>query len=208
MGNLYYLYGCGGQISANNYCDQCATPENGRVRGVAFIRYYFEFIDPTDRNEWLAGMASGDIVMIPVVRGTYDGGSAVTADGFGYKTKEIIGINNKLTFSDPVYQINRDFYNQLLQFSGEWKIAFVTGSQVHLVDVPVTVTPTNPITEELTSAVVWVVDVEWGDIVLPRIYDKPEEIFICGEPGDYYDGGGGSGGGAGIFTEQFVPQFV
>jgi hypothetical protein len=207
MSNLYYLYGCDGQIGANNYCDNCAEPEAGRVRGVAFIRYSFDFIDPTDRNEWLTGMANGDIIVVPLVRGTYDGGAPVTADGFGYKTKELIGFNNKLTYVDPIYKLNRDFYN-LIMMSGEWKFAFTTATQVHLVAVPVTVSPLNPITDALGSSVVWSVDVEWGDIVLPEIYDKPEQIFICGEPGDYYDSGGGGGTGYGIFTEQFTPQFV
>jgi hypothetical protein len=207
MSNLYYLYGCDGQLGANNYCDQCAEPEHGRVRGVAFVRYSFDFIDPTDRNEWLSAMASGDVIVVPMVRGVYDGGSPVLADGFGYKTKELIGFNNKLNYLDPIYQLNRDFYNTLMQQQGAWKFAFVTETQVHLIDVPVTISPLNPITEELSSTVSWSIDVEWGDIVLPRIYDKPQEIFICGEPGDYYDAGGG-GYSDGIFTIQFVPQFV
>jgi len=204
MNNLYYLYGCG-ESGANNYCDDCATPEFGRVRSVAYLRYSFEFTDPTNPTEWIDGIASGDIIIIAAVRGTYDGGAAVTADGFGYKTKEFIGLNNKLTYADPVYKHNRDFYNSLLA-SGEWKIAFVTGSQVHIAEVPCMVIALNPIDEDLSSSVVWQVEVEWGDIVLPLIHDMPEGIFQCGEPDEYYGGGGGTTGG--IFTEQFVPQFV
>ena len=172
---IYYPSGCDVLVPAH-LCDPCEAKEKARVSGVAFIRTSFEFVDPTDPVEWQTGLNAEDIILIPEVLGSFDGGSEVESAGYGRQSTNLTGYNFVLNFKDPNYKQNGDYYNALKN-SRAFKVAFVTSSQLHISDDAVSVIPKNPITENLTDDVVWDVTVKWAgpDLVTPG--DIPAGIF-------------------------------
>jgi hypothetical protein len=174
---VYYPSGCGTSVP-DHYCNPCETLEHGRIRSVAFIASDFEFTDPSDPDEWEAGIAAKKIIVIPEVNGTFDGGSEVETAGYGDQQTKLVGYNFQSTFNDPNYKLNADFYNAV-KLSRNYRYAYRTETQVHLTTNTVSIIPKNPVTEDLTSEVVWNVLVKWSEGDLPVPYDMPTGIFTC-----------------------------
>lgn len=172
---IYYPAGCESQIP-DHVCDPCEAREKGRIGSVAYIKKEFEFTDPSNPEEWRTGIEAGDIIIIPEVTGSFDGGSEVEGPGYGRQATSLIGYNFTSNFKDPNYKNNCDFYNGLKN-SRAWRYAYVTETQVHLTTNPVVSIPKNPVTEELNSDVVWDVTVKWSDSNLPCPFPKPAGIF-------------------------------
>lgn len=172
---IYYPSGCE-QAIPPHYCNPCPVPEHGRIRSIAFIDKGFSFIDPSDPTEWQQGIADKKIIIIPQVNGTYDGGSEVEVAGYGDQQTKLTGYNHQLTYNDPDYKHNCDFYNAI-KWTRNYKLAYRTETQVHMVDDIVQVIPKNPVTEETTSEVVWNVLVKWSGEDTPCPYDAPIGIF-------------------------------
>lgn len=174
---VYYPSGCDSEIG-DHYCSPCEPKEHGRVRSVAFIKSGFEFADPSNPTEWQAGIDNKDIIIIPETNGSFDGGSEVEATGYGDQATALVGYNFVLTYNDPNYKLNADFYNAIKR-SRNWRVAYRTETQIHMVDTNVSVVPKNPVAEDITSEVVWNVLVKWSNGDLPIPYDVPEGIFTC-----------------------------
>jgi len=177
MNTLYTLYGCS-EVVPNNLCDDCNTPEPGRLRSVAFIRAGFDFSDPEDATEWLGALAAGNAVVVPSVRGSYDGGSTVEVEGFGWRRKVNVGKEFSAVYTDPGFALNRDFYNYMLT-SGSWRFAFTTENTMSITRVPVSVSPKSKIDDSFSSSVNWEVEVQWADTELPELYTIPVGVFVC-----------------------------
>lgn len=174
---VYYPSGCASSVP-DHYCNPCETPEHGRVRSVAFIASDFEFTNPSDPNEWEDGIANKKIILIPETNGSFDGGSEVETPGYGDQQTKLVGYNFQLTYNDPNYRLNADFYNAI-KLSRSYRLAYRTESLVHLTENTVSVVPKNPVAEDLTSEVVWNVLVKWSEGNLPIPYAVPAGIFIC-----------------------------
>lgn len=174
---VYYPSDCEVEIP-DHICDPCETKEKGRIGSTAFIKTSFEFTDPSDPTEWQTGINVRDIIIIPEVLGSFDGGTEVEGPGYGRQSTSLLGYNFTANFKDPNYKGNCDFYN-LLKNSRAWKFAFKTETQIHITTNPVQVIPKNPVTEELNSDVVWDVTVKWDDQNLPCPFDEPAGIFTC-----------------------------
>lgn len=159
-GSGYYPTTCDNVIPPHN-CDPCLPKEYGRVRAVAFIKNTFDFTNPEDANEWSAGIASGDIVLIPAVHGALADPSEKEGVGYGDTVSTVLGFDFAVTYYDPNYKENCDFYNALKN-SQDWKFMYKSKTLAHLTDVTVTVVPKAPIADELTAEVVWVVMVKWS----------------------------------------------
>jgi hypothetical protein len=175
--DVYYPAGCDVAVP-DHYCNPCDVIEHGRVRSVAFIAKDFVFTDPTDPTEWEAGIADKKIIVIPDVNGSFDGGAPVENAGYGDQQTKLVGYNFSLTFRDPNYKNNADFYNAL-KLSRNYRFGYRTETQVHLTENTVTVVPKNPVGEDLTSEVVWDVEVKWSEGDLPTPNDTPPGIFTC-----------------------------
>lgn len=174
---VYYPTGCDAEIG-NHYCNDCEPAEGGRIRSVAFIADDFEFIDPTSASEWQAGILAKKILIIPKTNGTFDGGSEVEAPGYGDQSTMLTGYNFTLTYNDPNYKYNADFYNSLKRSIG-YRLAFRTQRLIHLTDSTVSVVPKNPVQDDPATRVVWAVTAKWQDSNLPVPYDAPAGIFEC-----------------------------
>lgn len=172
---VYYPAGCEDQIP-DHICDPCEDKESGRVGAAAFILDTFDFSDPTNPAEWQSGINSGEIIVLPNIRGTFDGGAEVEGPGYGRQATEVTGFNYQSNFKDPNYGSNGNFYNKLKN-SKRYRFAFVTASKTHISDTPVSIIPKNPVTENTTDQVVWDVTVKWAqpDLVIP--VDTPPGIF-------------------------------
>lgn len=172
---IYYSDDCESLIP-DHLCDPCEQKEKARVGSVAFIKTSFAFTDPSNPTEWQTGINSGDIIVIPEVLGSFDGGSEVESAGYGRQSTNLTGYNFTSNFKDPNYKQNALFYNTLKN-SRAYKYAFVSETQAHLTDNAVSVIPKNPITENLTDDVVWDVTVKWAGADLPAPFDVPPGIF-------------------------------
>lgn len=174
---IYYPQGCVAEVG-EHFCSNCPEPEHARVRSVAFIANDFQFTDPSSPAEWNAGILAKKIIIIPEVNGSFDGGSEVEGPGYGDQSSKLTGYNYVLTYNDPTYKQNADFYNAIKN-SQNFKFAYRSESLIHMVEVPVSVIPKNPIVEDIAAEVVWNVLVKWSDGDLPIPYDAPAGIFTC-----------------------------
>lgn len=173
--SVYYPSGCDAVIP-QHYCDTCEVTEKGRVSSIAFVKNTFAFVDITDATEWQAGFASGDIILIPFTRGTFDGGAEVESPGYGRQQTRLTGYNFTLQYQDPNYRNNCNFYNAI-KSARNYKVAYATETQIHLSDNVVSVIPKNPVQDDPTTEVVWDVLVKWAGTDLPCPFDLPEGIF-------------------------------
>lgn len=172
---IYYPSGCDQAVPQHD-CNPCEEKEKGRIGSVAFIKRDFEFTDPTNPVEWRNGIDAHDIIMIPQVLGSFDGGSEVESTGYGRQASNLVGYNFTANFKDPNYVTNCEFYNALKN-SRQYRFAYVTSRSVHITTNPVTVIPKNPVTEDLNSDVVWDVTVKWSEADLPCPFAMPAGIF-------------------------------
>jgi hypothetical protein len=164
-------------------CDDCVGGEGGGIRSIALIDKDFSFTDISDPDEWIAGIEAEKITVVPATRGTFDGGSAVTSQGYGDNAQITTGYNFTLTARDPAYKQNRTFWN-LISKRKDLKVAYRTATQVHVSDVPVSITPTNPVEEGLDSVVDWQISFTWTSSNLPEPSDATElkdSVFTCFE---------------------------
>jgi hypothetical protein len=172
---IYYPSGCD-DVIPDHVCDPCEAKEKARIGSVAFVKTTFDFSDISNAEEWRTGILAGDVIVIPEVLGSFDGGSEVESSGYGRQSSNLTGYNFSANYKDPNYKGNAAFYNALKN-SRTWKFAYNTGTQVHLSDNAVSVIPKNPVTENLTDDVVWDVTVKWAGSDLPEPNDMPAGIF-------------------------------
>lgn len=177
MPSVYYPAGCEVAIG-DHYCNDCDEIEHGKVRSVAFVKKTFSFEDPSDPTEWEEGIQSKDIIIIPKVLGSFNGGEPVTGPGYGDQAERTTGYNFELTYKDPSYAYNSDFYNGIKR-SNIYKVAYRTENYIHISDNTVSVTPKAPVGEEVTSDVVYDVLVKFSQGDLPKPVLTPPGIFEC-----------------------------
>lgn len=156
---------CGGEAVPAYSCAPCVTYEYGRIRSFAFIKTTFIdslIADPENHSLWMGGIDSGDIVPVWKTKGTYDGGSTAENPGFGDSATSNGNTTHILTFDDPNYTENCDFYNNIRN-SSAYSGAYRTSDHLHFIDAPLTITPKNPVQDDINSFVTWNVQVKWTD---------------------------------------------
>jgi hypothetical protein len=162
-------------------CDDCIDGEKGGIRSIALVDKDYNLDDPTSSADWLAGITAGKIIIVPATRGTFDGGSAVTAQGYGDNAQITTGYTFTLAARDPAYKQNQTFWN-VISKRKDFKVAFRTNTLVHISDAPVSITPTNPVEEGLDSVVDWQISFTWSSSNLPEPYDATalkDTVFTC-----------------------------
>lgn len=162
-------------------CDPCAAVEQARIRSVAFINK--SFIDtlmanPSSGAVWHNGIDDSLIIVVPETNGSFDGGSPVEGQGFGSSPSKYMGSEYVVTYRDPNYTTNCDFYSSI-QRSNVYHFAYVTETQVHITENTVTILPKAPIEDNLNGMVLWEVTVKFQQYATPCPYDKPDGIFTC-----------------------------
>lgn len=154
-------------------CD--VAGEKARIRRGAFIhKSVIDAInaDPTDVAAWNAAITDNKVILLPKLSGTFDGGTPKMVAGFGDQKEKYSGSDFKANIKDPVYKSNWAFYRSLAG-NTSWHFAYWTESQVHITDVPVTVAPKNPVTENVDDDVLWEAELSWFQFFTPAPHDGP-----------------------------------
>ena len=159
-----------------HYTDACREPEYGRLRSAGFIHQDFSFTDPASSVEWQAGITSGAIILIPETNGDSPKASPRTAPAYGRTPESVQGYDFTAHYSDPDYQLNCAFYNKIIG-NLNYRFFFRTSSQVYITDVPVSIIPNRDIKNDLTSEIVWEVDIKWISKKFPCGTMIPDGIF-------------------------------
>lgn len=178
----YSVYNpCEGDI-VDPVCDPCLDEiEHGRVRGVALVhKNYVASLkaDPDNATLWTDGITDKSIYIIPETQGTFDGGSPVEVPGYGDQQSKIVGFNYSAAFKDPSFKNNTAFYNSIKN-SGNFHFAWRTENLTRLSNKPVVLIPKSPVAEDLSSEVVWDVEVKWFEKDQPVPFDTPAGVFVC-----------------------------
>ena len=169
-----------GEASGENLihsCDPCGR-ELGRIRGVALVDGSVdltELIDAlkagnnaqTAQTTFESLIESGKLHLISETTGTFDGGSAQTGDGYGDEETRLLGYLYTLSFKDPSYSGNKDFYERAE--NEHWKLIWRTETLLHFADKPAGIQAIAPVEQDLTSAVAWNVTATWKSKNKPDI---------------------------------------
>lgn len=174
MAGTYYPATCN-PVDQHN-CDPCETQELGRVRSAGFVSTDFTFTDPTDATEWAAGIASGDIFIIPETHGELPDPSPKMGAGFGDTVEQLIAYDFSAKYYDPNFASNCDWYNTIKK-NRNFKFVYRTSSKTYISTKPVVIIPKYNVADDLTALVNWNVDVKWQDSDFPCPFDTPEGIF-------------------------------
>lgn len=97
-------------------------------------------------------------------------------EGFGNTPTYVIGRDYEITYMDPSLTDNCAFY-AAIENSVEWRIAFVTATQLWISSTPVSVQVTTPIAAGLNSEVLFNVVVKFTEGGLLCSQDKPVGTF-------------------------------
>lgn len=170
---------CGDASGENliHSCDPCGR-ELGRIRGVALVDGSVdltELIDAlktgnnaqTAQTTFESLIESGKLHLISETTGTFDGGSAQTGDGYGDEETRLLGYLYTLSFKDPSYSGNKDFYEKAE--NEHWKLIWRTETLLHFADKPAGIQAIAPVEQDLTSAVAWNVTATWKSKNKPDI---------------------------------------
>lgn len=181
--SIYYpASNCGGGAVPDYTCNPCPTYEYGRIRSIAFVKTSYVatlLADPTNSALWSTGMDSGDVVVIWKTQGSYNAPSTTELPGFGDEATVNGNTTHSLTYKDVSYADNCDFYNAIKN-STEYTAVYRTSSKIHFTEEPVTITPSNPVADDINSIVVWEVSLKWTNPDSPCPYDVPDNIFdVC-----------------------------
>lgn len=178
-------------------CDPCTEGEKGRVRSVMFID---ESLLATlsvlavgkaniESKAWVeTQIEAGLIIIVPNVRGTYDGGISSKITGFGDVKEKVIGKIHTVVFNDPNHKENGAFYAALEDNAKQYVLAFRTASELRVGSLVLESFEAKDVVEEDTeSLVLWNGTAVWtqkGTAKTLAIYDATEilSVFNCIEP--------------------------
>lgn len=158
-------------------CLECDVPENGRIGGVGFVQKGAPLLDPTDVQGWVDLVCNNLAIIIPNVRGTYDGGSPVEISGYGRQTTFRAGANHEVQYMHLWQCENVAFYNSFMRLSKDYEFYFVTGSKLHKGGDNLYVNAQYPITDDPSGVIEFNVTVRWSQYNLPLCYEKPILVF-------------------------------
>ena len=162
-------------------CNPCSDFEKGRVRSVAYIhKDYVSDITaaPDDTTVWQTGINAGQIKVISEVSGTSNGGEKVAGAGYGDAREKVTGRNYTVSYRDPNYADNCNFYTEL-EKNRSWHLAYKTETLLHISDKVISLFVNNPATENLEDDIVWVAEATWFQKTPVCPVASPEDIFDC-----------------------------
>lgn len=177
----YYLPSgsCGGGAQPDYVCGPCIETEHGRIRSIALIKKTYVatvMLAPSNDSTWTTGLSTGNLFSIYATQGSYDGGSTTEEAGFGNQATINGNTTHTLTYKDPNYGDNCDFYNTLRD-SSDYTVAYVTENFVHFTEEVVTFSPKNPVQDDINSNLTWEVQCKWTNRNSPCPYTKPSTFF-------------------------------
>lgn len=158
-------------------CSDCEDVELGRVRGIALIKVGYTIANPLLAADWITGINSGDIIIIPMTRGTFTP-TPKTGPGYGDQATKYIGTDYEVKFVDPSYNSNRNFYNTIKRYQN-YRLAYKTETLVHIADKACQLLPGAPVQDDINSEIAWEVTANWTSQNEPTAYLCPSGVFVC-----------------------------
>lgn len=181
------VYGCA-ESEAQHTCHDCPESrvrEFARTRSGFFIKKAYLatlMADPTDAALWTAGIAAGDIIMLPQTSGSYDPGSPKELPGFGDRKVTYGPREMTLLLNDPDYADNYAFYNEIIDRT-DLIPGFRTSSLIHIFDTVAAIKGSDPVADDLEAEVIWNVECKVVSKNLPSIHrmaaDDITTVFSC-----------------------------
>jgi hypothetical protein len=162
------------------YCSSCPNPEEGRVSAVAFVRAGIPIGDPTLNQTWVDIICNDYGVIIPNVRGEYNGGEAKEGDGYGRVLTRRQSTTHELTYFHEYSCENVDFYN-LLNYSRSYELWYTNGNKLWRSGVVVFASAKAPITADPSDTIEFEVMARWSNKNLPTCSDAPSIFQSCEE---------------------------
>lgn len=205
--SYYYPSNC--DLLPDHALSLCDEVEYGRIRSAGFILLDHTF-DATRTDEWQHGIIYKKIIVIPETNGDSPKATPVMAPAYGLRPESVIGYEFTAHYTDPAFLTNCDFYNAAVG-NMNYRFFYRTSSHVFITDVPCSITPNRDIKNDLTSEIVWEVDVKWlsksfacATPIPPYVFDTNTLIHLpqpttgtTGGGGGTQPGGTGTGGGTG-----------
>ncbi len=140
-------------------CSACQEVEMGRIRTLMLIEPGTKITIPLELESFTKLVEAGNIIVIPNVRGSSDGGSAITSDGYGDKSERLLGYDYTLTVNDAAYAANSEFYEAAEKKT--WNLGYCTDTLFHYTDQEVSLKATEPVEEGTDSEVTWNVELKF-----------------------------------------------
>jgi hypothetical protein len=140
------------------------------------VKNTYTFTDPTSPSEWSTAVLNGNAIVIWETQGNYDGGTTSELTGFGDREFTNGGTSHVAVYRDPNYAENCDYYNAIRN-SSDYQFVYRTSSKIHFTNSPATITPRNPVPDDIKGNVVWEVTVKWQSPDSPCPIEVPEGIF-------------------------------
>lgn len=180
---------CNGGTIPEYLCDPCEETEKGRIRGAALIHKSLlasmnTVVSPATAKNierktwWETQIEAGLIKTFPKVRGTYDGGAAITGTGFGDVKEKTIGKTHTVVINDPNHKGNAEFYDAVEENATDYVIAFITGSELRAATTVLqSAVAKDEVTDDVDSEVIWSLTCVWKQSARP--YNVP--IYALGD---------------------------
>lgn len=177
--SIYYPgLGACGLNNANYQSNCCPTKEGARIRHVWLQRNTFDFVDPTDENEWTTAIENGVVVIIPNVRGSSDGGVWTTSEGYGDVVEEPESYEETVNWNDQNYLANVANYN-IAARAKNYRIGFCTQTRAFLSDSAAAYKPKRPIVSDIKQSVTGEIEAKFVQTTQPIPFIYPQSIFNC-----------------------------
>ena len=185
MGAYSSTYGCGVNEAAHvcHDCPEGSEREFARTRRSGFIKQAFLatlLANPITLATWTAGIAAGNIIVIPKTSGSYDPGDPKELKGYGDRKSSYGPRTMKLSFNDPDYADNYHFYNEISNRT-DLVPFFGTSSLLRIFDKPASIKAKDPVADDLEEEIVWAVECEVVSSNLPIMVKDTtiKSIFAC-----------------------------
>jgi hypothetical protein len=149
-------------------CDPCEKTEGGGIRSFMAIRSGITIAVPLNLTALTAQVESGDVIILPATRGTYDGGTPKMVAGFGSQKERRTGADYVLQVKAPTYAENAGFM-EALEKTDKWNLAFATETQLHIVTDDCNFTTKAPIEEGIDTDVLWNIEAKWFSKTKPTV---------------------------------------
>lgn len=152
---------CEPAVPASHVCDPCLDTEKGGIRSLILIKDGTDLTVDSLEADWTAAIETGDVVIIPDTRGSYDGGTAKMGAGYGDLKEKLLGYEHVIQIKDPNFKDNVAFWDYAEKVA--WRFGFRTDTLIHLGKKAGMLTAKSTVEEDIESDVVWNVEAKWFD---------------------------------------------
>lgn len=178
-------YGCGGS-EAEHVCHTCPdgrVREFARVRGSGWVTTSYLptlMATITTLATWTAGIASGDIIVVPETSGSYDPGDPKELKGYGDREFSYGPRKMQVLINDPDYADNYAFYNEISSRTNLVPF-FKTSNLLHIFDKAASITAKDPVADDLEEEVIWQVTSKVTSQNIPSKHPLTDiaSVFAC-----------------------------